>query len=1069
MKIIYKIFLAFTACLLGSAVGMAQQISGQIKDAASKPVAGVQVIIKGKTVAVVTGPDGHFALPAAKTDTLVLSKPGFLSQYIAVHNGTIFMLTLRPEVEQLAEVKIVSNGYQSLPVQKATGSFEQVDKQLLNRSVGTDVLSRLEGVSTVQFDKRQGQSNGLVIRGHSTLFANSAPLVVLDNFPYNGDISNLNPNDVESITILKDAAAAAIWGVRASNGVLVITTKKGSRNKPLSVNFNANVTVADKPDLFYQPRMSSAAFVDLEKQLFTKGFYTDDESAYNYVPVSPVMELLIAQRDGKISTSDADAQIAALAKHDVRKDLQKYWYQRSVNQQYAVSLSGGSDKAAYLFSAGYDRNLTSLGGTYRRINLRTDNSFFLTKGLQLDVSAYLTSSMTVAGRDDFSALRTSGSKGLLPYASFADAQGNPLTILKDYRRSFVESSQVAGFQNWDYVPLDDYKSVNNQSRNLNIFLNTALKYQVVKGLGIELRYQLENAQTQGDLLYGQNSYYARNLVNQYTQTNPDGSLALPVPIGGVFDAFGSRLASHSIRTQLNYNMDWGLNRLTALAGYEYRTDNTRNRNSRDYGYNSSTQTALPVDYVTSFFQPIYSYYIDSTIPYVNQYQTLQNNNLSYFANAAYAFDDRYSLSASLRKDQSNLFGVNANQKGVPLYSVGAAWTLNNEKFYHIGWLPYLKLRASFGYSGNVDNTLSALTTIQYLRQNFISKQTSASIRNPPNPDLGWEKTGIINIGLDFALAGNVISGSVEYYRKKSDHLIGFQPLEQTTGVLNPATNLFQYKGNVAAMQGNGLELNLHSTNLKGSLKWHTDLLLSSVRNKVTSYYQYSDNASVYVANGYSVAPLVGKPVFAILTYKWAGLDPANGNPRGYVNGQVSSDYSAILSDTKVSDLQYSGSAVPQLFGYFRNTFTYQGISLSANIAYKLDYYFVKPSIAYSALYTNWDVSTGDYARRWLVAGDETKTNVPSMVYPADSQRDQFYNQSAANVEKGGNIRLQDIRLGYELSSRLLKQTPFKQLQVYGYASNLGLIWKATKTNYDPDYPLSFRPPLTVALGLTGNF
>ncbi|MBL4677318.1 MAG: SusC/RagA family TonB-linked outer membrane protein, partial [Mucilaginibacter sp.] len=817
MKMLFRILPAFLVLLLWSAAAFAQQVTGVVLDRSGKPVAGVRTQVKGKPAQMLTDVDGKFALPAMGSDTIVLTKSGFATQSVAVHLGTRFRLILLPEVEQLEEVKIVSNGYQSLPVQKATGSFEQVDKKTLNRVIGTDILSRLEGVSTVQFDKRVGKSNALIIRGQSTLFANAAPLVVLDNFPYAGDISNINPNDVESITILKDAAAAAIWGVRASNGVIVITTKKGAKNRPLAISFNANVNVAAKPDPFYPPRMSSADFVDLERQLFIKGFYADDETAYNYVPISPVVELLIAQRDGKISAGDANRQISELAKHDVRDDLKKYWYRNAVSQQYALSLNGGSDKAAYFFSAGYDKNLSSLGGTYDRLNLRSDNSFYFTDRLQLDIGAYLTGSNSLAGKDDPSSLRTSGQKGLLPYAAFADAQGNPLVVLKDYRRSFVDASTAAGFQNWDYVPLEDYRNVRNETKSMDILVNAALKYKVFKGLGAELRYQLQSAQTQGEWLYGQNSYYARDLVNQYTQTNVDGTLSLPVPIGGILDATSSRLASHSFRAQLNYDLEWGENKLTALAGYEYRTDNTRNKTTRDYGYDANTQTTLPVDYVTSFFQPIYSYFIDFTIPYLNQYETLQNNNLSYFANAAYSFDDRYSLSASARKDQSNLFGVNANQKGVPLYSLGGAWTVNNEAFYHLSWLPYLKLRVSYGYSGNVDNTLSALTTIQYLGQSPLSRQINASIRNPPNPDLGWEKTGLFNIGMDFAIADNRLSGSVEYYRKQSDHLIGFSPLDLTTGVLNPATNLFQYKGNVAAMQGRGIELNLHSNNLKGAL------------------------------------------------------------------------------------------------------------------------------------------------------------------------------------------------------------------------------------------------------------
>lgn len=1069
MKKIYRIFYGALLCFFLPAAASAQVVSGLVQDPGGLPVGGVKVSSKVNKVHVLTGPDGRFNLVAAATDTLSFEKDAYLQKLVPVREERQMRVTIRLLIQEISEIKVVSNGYQSLPLEKATGSYESVGKELLNRSVGTGILDRLDGVSSVLFDRRSGQQNALVIRGKSTLFASASPLVVLDNFPYEGDISNINPNEVESVTILKDAAAAAIWGVRASNGVIVITTKKGMRNKPLVISFNANVNVAGKPDLFYLPRMSSTDFAAMERQLFAKGFYTDAENSYNAVPISPVVETLISQRDGKLSPAAANAKIAAIAGHDIRNDLEKYWYRKAVNQQYALSLSGGSDKAAYLFSAGYDHNLSALDAGYRRLNLRSDNSFYLSSRLQVDIGAYLTSSRSVSGRDDYTSLRNSADKQILPYTALADPAGNPLPVLKDYRRSFVEGYEAMGFQNWDYTPLTDYNQVNNRTDQLDLLLNAAVKYKIWKGLAAEFRYQLENAQTQGKFLYGKDSYYTRNLVNEYTQIGADGSLTLPVPLGGILDGSDSRLSAHSFRGQLNYEQDLGRSRLTALAGYEYRASGTRERNWRDYGYNADTQTSLPVDYATSYLLSSYAYFIDFTIPYTNQYSSLQNNNLSYFANAAYDYDKRYSISASTRKDESNLFGVNANQKGVPLYSAGAAWTISNESFYKVNWLPYLKLRVSYGYSGNVDNSLAAQATIRYIGQSPLGKQTYADLNNPPNPDLRWEKTGIFNLGLDFGLAGQVVSGSVEYYRKKSHDLIGYQPLDQTTGILNPGTGLFEYKGNVAAMAGHGLELNLHSNNLKGAFKWQTDLLLNYATNEVTSYYQYSDLASAYVANTLLVTPLVGRPLYSVLTYRWAGLDPVNGNPRGYLDGKISSDYAAILANTKVSDLQFSGSAVPQVYGSFRNTWSFRHFSLSANISYKLGYSFIRPALSYTGLFNNWDTGTGDYANRWQVPGDEKRTNVPSLVYPADSQRDAFYGQSSANVEKGDNIRLQDLRLSLDINKSMVKRLLFRNIQVYLYAANLGVIWKATKTTLDPDYPSTVKPPRTIALGLTGNF
>jgi TonB-linked SusC/RagA family outer membrane protein len=1000
--------------------------------------------------AVFRGPDGRFVLAASPRDTLNFTRDGYLPKTVLMHGEREFKIILRLVVEQIEEVRVVSDGYQSLPLERATGSYEQVGKGLLNRSVGTNVLGRLEGVSSVLFDKRVGHDGELAVRGRSTLFANAAPLVILDNFPYQGDLANLNPNDVESITILKDASAAAIWGVRASNGVIVVTTKKGARNRPLSVGFNANVTVAAKPDAFYLPQMSPGDFIDAEKRLFAQGFYTDDEQSVTHTNLSPAVEVLIAQRDGRLSPAAAEQQLAALAGHDLRSDLQRYGYGNALNQQYALNLSGGSDKATYYFSGGYDHNRDALDGSYRRLTLRSDHSFAFGERLKLEAGIYLTDSRSVAGRKDASVLVSADGKQLYPYARLADDRGNALPVALDYRASFTDAAKAQGFLDWSYSPLNDDQNVDNHTDKVDLLLNTALHYRLLPGLEAELRYQLESAQDNGTLLYGGNSYYARNLVNRYTQTAEDGTLSLPIPAGGIMNSSDSRFRSNSTRAQLNYRKDWGQQQLTVLGGYEYRNDHIVTRGSRDYGYNAAIGQGLPVDYVTSFPLADQSYLGNSRIPYGNSYGSRDNYNVSWYGNLAYAYGNRYSVSASARKDESNLFGVDANHKGVPLYAVGAAWTVNNEAFYHVNWLPYLKVRLTYGYSGNVDNTLSALAAIRYVGASSIGHLTYATVANPPNPDLGWEKTGILNAGLDFAVAGGILSGSLEVYRKRGHDLIGFRQLDQTTGVLNPATNLFQYKGNVASMKGSGVELNLHANIIGGTAArafgWQADLLFNYARSTVTAYDQTSDLGYNYAANGLGVSPLVGKPLYAILTYKWAGLDPQTGDPRGYLNGQVSSDAAAIIDGTKVSDLQYSGPAVPPVYGTLRHTLSYRGWSLSASLAYRLGYYWMRYGIAYDALAYYRANGSDDYARRWQKPGDEQHTSVPSFTYPTDSSRDQFYNQSSVNVEKGDNIRLQDDRLAYDLGARRMK------VQVYVYAANLGLIWKATKTSLDPDYP-----------------
>lgn len=246
-------------------------VRGRVLDEQGNPLAGASVAVKGTTKAVITGANGEFLLKNVdESAILVISYIGLESQEIAIKGNTNPIVILKESAAQLALVDVVSTGYQSLPKERATGSFSQIDNKTFNRQVSTDVISRLKGIApSLYFDERLGNGTmNISIRGQSTIFGSAKPLVVVDNFPFDGNLNNLNPNDVENITILKDAAAASIWGVRAGNGVIVITTKKGRFNQPLKIDFNSNITVGPKPDLFYQPSMNPTDFIDVEKMLF---------------------------------------------------------------------------------------------------------------------------------------------------------------------------------------------------------------------------------------------------------------------------------------------------------------------------------------------------------------------------------------------------------------------------------------------------------------------------------------------------------------------------------------------------------------------------------------------------------------------------------------------------------------------------------------------------------------------------------------------------------------------------------------------------------------------------------
>ena len=286
-------------------------------------------------------------------------------------------------------------------------------------------------------------------------------------------------------------------------------------------------------------------------------------------------------------------------------------------------------------------------------------------------------------------------------------------------RGFIEQAQTKGLLDWHYRPLEEMKSIDKLSKNTDYRINTNIRYKISEGLSASVLYQYWNSNTSGRNHFSEQSYVARNLVNQFTQVSTTGVITRPIPTGGVLDLSNQSSFSNNLRAQLNYSKEWSQHNFSALSGYEIKEVRTAGSSYRYYGYNDELANSSSVDYVTQFPQ----YYYPSTtsrIPGNDSQTDLTDRFISYYANAAYTYNHRYTLSASARKDESNLFGVKANQKGVPLWSTGVSWTISEEPFYNFSLLPYLKLRATYGYNGNIDKTVTAYTTAQTYGTNTIT-------------------------------------------------------------------------------------------------------------------------------------------------------------------------------------------------------------------------------------------------------------------------------------------------------------------------------------------------------------
>lgn len=1072
------LFLAILLPILSLAQSGNSVVTGKIITVQNEAVEGASITSRSghKTA---SGKLGTFTISISNNlpDTLLVTHINYEPQQQSITiSGTSLIITLKPKAASLQQVT-VSTGYQTIPKERSTGAFTVINNELLSRRVSTNILDRLDGITPgLIFNKNTLPSNeklGISIRGRTTIDekVSADPLIVVDNFPYEGDINNINPNDVESITILKDAAAASIWGARAGNGVIVITTKRAAFSQQLKVEFNTSSTVGNRPDLWYtQNYLPSNAFIQVEQYLFNKGFFDADLANTSSFPViSPVVELLAKQRAGALSPAEVANNIDALSTVDVRNQFNKLFYRKSLRQQNAISIRAGSAAFAFTTSLGYDHNNDNLvGNSYSRITVNNNATIKPAKNLEVTTAINYAGSLSRNNSSGFTGVSNGSPKYsvLFPYTALAGENNEPLAVTKDYRETFIDSMQRLGFMDWRYRPLQEVQLSDNNLKIMDLVFRLSARYKFTNAFNIEVFTQYQNQQSRTNNLRRKEAYSTRSSINRYSVRNVNGTFTYPFPVGSVLELSNTEVVAANARVQANFNRVIHRHNFSALAGAEVREVTSEGWARTSYGYdeelgtavtNLNFNTAIPVNPSGALPLPAPPGNIVGTA----------TRFLSYYANAAYTYENRYTITASGRKDGANIFGVKSNDKITPLWSAGIAWQLSKEKFYHFVALTSVKLRASYGFNGNVYNA-SAYLTAQYNTSSLTGAQY-AFIATPPNPSLSWERVKNINLGIDVASINDRVSASLDLYKKDGLDLIQSTPLP-------PSVGFSSFKGNAAATITKGFDLSVTSTNTNGRLKWSTAIITSFNSDKVTAFSNrfttktLAGNTQLGTPEAAGVFPVIGKPLFGIYSYAWAGLDPATGDPVGYIDGQPSKNYTAIVNNTPPESLVYHGASRPMLFGAVRNALTFENWSLSVNVTYKLKYFFRRSSVSLN--YQN-VLTTGlhtDYLLRWQNPGDENITSVPSIVYPSNANRSDFYQYSAALVEKADHIRLQDVNITYTLNNKLHKML-FNTLQLYAYANNLRLLWTANKQGIDPDYNTvrSIPAPRTISFGIKASF
>jgi len=1047
-------------------------LQGIIKsNSTNTPITNATIYAKHSRQSAVSQKNGEFYIKTdGDNDTLVITHIGYFSKVMSA-SASFLTVLLEDSTSQLIDVTI-NTGYQRLKPNEVNGSYVVIDNKMLNQQTGLNILDRLDGVtSSLLFDKGKQNPNpqnktGITIRGLSTINGPLDPLIVVDNFIYDGDINNINPNDVESITILKDAAAASIWGARAGNGVIVITTKKGHFNQKLQIDFNSDVIVTEKPNLNYSPQIWSSDYIDYEQILFNDGYYRTQFTNRAHPAISPAVQIFQDRKNGIISAEDSASAIDALKKIDNRHQYENYYYRKGLTQQYALNLRGGSQNIGWLVSGDYDKDISNVRAKYNKINLRFENTYRPFKNMTISAGAYYTNSNNITGLPSYSSIVSLNGSRQVPYLSLVGTGGASIAIPHNYNTDYIDTAGNGKLLDWNYYPLEDYKHNYTKINTEELLAHIGLDYRFAGSFVLSLLYQYQKQNVQTNTTADTSSYYARNLINTYSQLNrTTGVVTYIVPLGGILNKAYSSLNSYNFRGQLSFDKTFNeKHRVNAIAGMEIRDEWTAGSNVIYYGYNADPLIYSQVDYITRY--PNFVTGSQSSIPNASAMTATDNRFVSFFSNASYTYNNKYIVSASMRRDGSNIFGASTNDKWKPLWSAGLGWNLSKESYYHTTWLPFLKLSATYGVSGNVDLSKTTLpvavsgtdktTSLPFLRINMLN-----------NPDLSWEKAYQMNFKADFATIRNILTGTIEYYHKRGTNLYGDALYDYFAGGFSNTITK-----NVATMSGNGLDITLQTKNIDRTFKWNTALLLSLSKEKTTNYYsQFSYQDANMIGGGTIISPVVGRPLYAVAAYKWGGLDK-NGNPQGFIGDTLSTDYEIITSNALNRGIEsgsfvYIGPATPTVFGSLMNSFNWKQFSLTVNITYKFGYYLFKPALSYYSL-ASYGTYGMDYNNRWQRPGDENKTNVPSMIYPLNSDRDNFYQESEINVIKGDQIRLQFINLSYDFLKDQ-KGVPFKGLQIYINAANLGIIWRANKDHIDPDYVNGIPQPKAYTIGINANF
>ena len=1048
-----RFFLSLMLLTVASAL-FAQNITvkGTVSDASngdSMPAA--SVVLKGTRTGTVADIDGAYSLTVPSNGTLVFSSIGYKTLEVAVNGRGTIDVALEPDAESLSDVLVVAYG--TAKKESFTGSAQTIKSDQIEKRTVANVTKALDGlaagIQTTSGSGQPGAGASVIIRGFGSLNANTAPLYVVDGIPYDGSISALNPNDIESMTVIKDASAGALYGARGANGVVIVTTKRGGEGRA-KVGFKANVGVSSRAIPRYET---------LDAKQWTEDvyfMYKNDYLAEGYSPLAAGQQAAADMSSGANAIFGINEEfnpfskpVSELFDHTTGKIVDGVttkwnddWLALStdpapIRQEYQMTVTGGNRANQYMFSLGYlnEEGLVKMTDFERisgRANVQSQVVEWFKTGLNVSFAHNTTNSTTLGSSGSSSAYSNVfyTCQLMAPvYPMYVrDAQGNyVLDANGEKMYDWGENRPAGASAGWNPLAnlIDDkYLSASDNVSGRTFIDLGGLESGPLAGLKFSVNLGFDLVNSKGKTYY--NPFFG-NAVSK----------------GGLAQVADGRTFSYTFNQLLTYNRTFGQHHFDILAGHESY--------SYQYQYLMGYKSGYP-------FGGLYELGPATTIEDTNSY-TNEYNVESWLSRLNYDFADKYYLSASFRRDGSSRF--HQDYRWGNFWSVGASWRISQENFLrNVSWINNLTLKASYGVQGN-DNINSLYAWQAFYDLGFPNgANPGAVVSSLESKELRWEKNENLNVGIEARLF-NRLSATVEYYNRYTKDMLMEYPMAVSLGFSG-------YDKNIGNMQNSGLEITLtgdivHTSNVHWSMTW----MGSTVHNKVL---HLADKPEI-VSGNYIIKE--GETVNSFYLAESAGVDPATGAKLYWVwdtdeegnpgERYISDDYQKASSCRRIV-----GSRMPKLYGSWSNDVHIGNFDFSLMTTWSIGGY-VNDGVYRSLLYNTYIGEAGhiDRLKAWKKPGDVT--SIPKIEDHGSSR----ITMTDDELFDASYFAIKNISVGYTIPAKALQAAKIESIRISLSADNVKL-FSALK-GMDPQYNFtggtgySYTPTRTVSLGVDINF